>query len=98
MLIPCRTHSTKTFSSSVKNSAYKIICNRLYSSTSDDKNKYDIIVAGGGMVGTTLACTLGMFLHPQALNTPLLLFYNILRLCLHNSKRLIFRQQQKAIR
>lgn len=30
-------------------------------SSSGSDSHYDIIIAGGGMVGTTLACTLGKF-------------------------------------
>lgn len=28
----------------------------------DTKNHYDIVIAGGGMIGGTLACTLGIVL------------------------------------
>lgn len=75
MLTLYRAYSVTSFKSSVKNSALKIVCNRLYSTTLDDKNKYDIIVAGGGMVGTTLACTLGTFLHFQTTETPLHFYF-----------------------
>lgn len=45
----------------VKNVQFNLTLVRLYSAVSVDKNHYDIIISGGGMVGTTLACTLGKY-------------------------------------
>lgn len=45
----------------VNSAQLNLTLTRLYSTVFDDKNHYDIIISGGGMVGTTLACTLGKF-------------------------------------
>lgn len=34
-------------------------CSACYFCTNSTKNVYDIIITGGGLIGTTLACTLG---------------------------------------
>jgi NADH dehydrogenase FAD-containing subunit len=56
-----KIYSCIRITNNVRANKIKLLCKEASTSSRlKEKNaQYDIIVAGGGMVGTTLACTLG---------------------------------------